>query len=46
MQLIRFPALALDRAIEKVSAVELDSRLVGQDFQDPAAGRILEFRCF
>ena len=46
MQPIRFAALALDRTIQKVAAVELDSRLVGQNFQDPATARIVELRGF
>jgi hypothetical protein len=46
MQPIRLAALALDRTIQKVAAVELDSRLVGQNFQDPATARIVELRGF
>ena len=44
MQFIGFAAFAFDRAIQEVSAVELDSRLVGQNFQHPAASWIVEFR--
>jgi len=46
MQPIRFAALALDRTIPKVAAVELDSPLVGRNFQNPATARIVEFRGF
>ena len=46
MQLVRFPALAFDRAVQEIAAVKLDSRLIGRDFQHAPAAWIVEFGGF
>src|ERR1700721_555546 len=46
MPLIGSSAFALDRAVQKVSRVELDSWLIDQHFQHTPAARIIDFGCF
>src|ERR1700722_14312508 len=46
VQLIRPSAFAYDRAVQEISAVELNSRLIGQNFQDSSAACIIELGSF
>lgn len=43
VQLVRFPAFAVDRAVEEIAAVELDSQLIREDFHHAPASWIVEF---
>src|SRR5580704_7510058 len=46
MQLIGFAAFTFDRSVQEVSTVELDSRLISQNFQQAPARWIIELRGF
>src|ERR1700722_10644943 len=46
VQLIRLSPFALDRAVQEVSAVKLNSRLIGQNFKNSSATRIIKLGSF